>query len=128
MSWNYPYFTEKEMSCNCGCGGLPQDSFMQILVTMREEAGFPFIISSGYRCPVYNSQVSDSGFTGPHTLGLAADVRLYGERALKFIAIALKHGMTGIGVGQKGEFRSRYIHTDCVKPGGSYPRPTIWSY
>lgn len=130
MSWPYPYFTKKEMSCPCGCKGLPQDSFMDKLVTVREECGFPFIINSAYRCPEYNKKIAHSGLEGPHTLGLAADIRVYGERALKVIQVGLKHGMTGIGIQQNQvlPFRSRYLHIDSVENILGYSRPWIWSY
>ena len=59
-----------------------------------------YIVSSGYRCPEYNDQVSSSGLTGPHTTGRAVDVVCSGD-ALKIMELAIKHGMTGIGVSQK---------------------------
>lgn len=101
--------------------------FMEQLHYMRAEAGFPFIISSGFRCPEYNSLVSDSGLNGPHTKG-AADIKVYGERALKVIELGMKYGMTGIGVGQKGPYITRFIHVDNMKADALHPRPWIWSY
>lgn len=115
------------MSCRCGCGGLPKPEFMERLERIREEVKFPMIISSGYRCPEYNARVSDTGRTGPHTLGLAADVQVYGERALKLLEVAILLGMTGIGVSQKGKHSDRFLHLDCVR-GKDAPRPWIWSY
>lgn len=126
--WGYPYFTRKEMSCRCGCQGVPPDSFMKRLVKVRVEYGIPMIISSAYRCPEYNDLVSESGFNGPHTRG-AIDTLVYRERALKLIQIAVKHGFTGIGVSQKGPLNQRFIHLDDI---ASYVvgfiRPNIWSY
>jgi zinc D-Ala-D-Ala carboxypeptidase len=40
--------------------------------------------------------------------------------------VALKHGITGVGVNQKGG--ARFIHLDDLEPTGHFPRPTIWSY
>ena len=56
-------------------------------------------------------------------MGLACDVAVTGEQALKVIEIALKHGIKRIGVNQKGQ--SRFIHLDIAD---SLPQPTIWSY
>lgn len=101
---------------------------MKILVTMREEAGFPFPISSGYRCPAYNQQVSDSGLNGPHTTGLAADILVNMKQALEVVRLGLKHGMTGYGISQKGDLSKRFIHVDCLTKAMGFPRPAIFSY
>ena len=34
---------------------------------LREQQGSPMIITSGYRCPAYNTMISSTGFDGPHT-------------------------------------------------------------
>lgn len=117
------------MQCRCGeCDGLPRAEFMEKLEVIREAMNCPLIINSGYRCAKYNQKVAYSGPDGPHVLGLAADIRIYGERAYWLIDIALKTAMTGIGVKQFGAFETRYVHLDCVPPGGRHPRPWIWSY
>lgn len=126
MSWNYPHFTKKEMACHCGCGLLPLPWFMGILEEIREEAGFPFIISSAARCAAYNQQVSDTGPYGPHTHLTAVDVRIYGKRAIKLVELALKYKATGIGVSQKGLKEDRFIHIDFMPLNDL--RPWIWSY
>lgn len=101
---------------------------MQKLVTVRELCGFPFTISSAYRCPDYNKLVSTTGLDGPHTLGLAADVLVWGEKALQLISIAVNHGMTGIGIDQKGVRERRFVHVDCVHDNVNIPRPALWTY
>lgn len=128
MTWNYPHFREEEVACKCGCGFLPSAELMQILEKMREEAGFPFVISSAARCPEHNQKESKTGLSGPHTTGRAVDLLVSGGRALTVIRLGLKHGMTGIGVKQKGWVRDRFIHLDCIQPGDSVPRPWLWSY
>lgn len=99
---------------------------MKKLVAMRTEAGFPFIINSGCRCAKYNMQIGGAKDSA-HILSLAADVSVYGERAFRFIGLAIKHGMTGLGIAQKGDRKSRYIHVDCAS-SENYPRPSIWTY
>lgn len=130
MSWPYlPYFTEREMACRCGCGMQVQDQLMKILTEMRKRAGFEFIVSSGARCPKYNQEVAETGAAGPHTTGLAVDIRINGSAAVELIRLALTFGMTGIGVRQKGEWGTRFIHLDCIARGDKiHPRPWIWSY
>ena len=124
---NYPpYFTKAELKCKCGrCGGKMDDVFMRKLSAMRKEAGFGFVLSSAYRCPSHNAKVSSTGRTGPHTTGRAVDIRCFGARAHRVIELAFKHGMTGIGVSQKGRHDKRFIHVDDLD---EIMRPTIWSY
>ena len=47
----------------------------EILEPLREFAGQPIIISSGYRCPQLNVKVGGV-YSSQHTLGEAADIRL----------------------------------------------------
>jgi len=124
----YEYFRESEMECQCGCGGLPCDSFMVKLELLRKELNFPLAVSSGYRCPSYNEVVAGSGTDGPHTRGIAADFLIWGEHALDLITIAVARGFTGIGVKQRGKPSERFIHLDYVENSSSHPRPWIWSY
>lgn len=125
--WPYPHFTEDEMRCRCGCGGLPKDEFMKLLSVIRKEADFRFVVSSGFRCSAYNAVVAASGAHGPHTTGLAADILISGTSAYELVRLALIHGMTGVGVKQKGSLR--FIHLDCIGPGDCLiHRPAIWSY
>lgn len=116
----------------CSCGGvLPKVDFMEKLVTIREICGFPFIITSGARCKVYNAKVGGSVTESAHVLGLAADISVYGNYAARLISVATGHGMLGIGIQQKSglEYRERFIHLDreqreWTKPGECW----LWSY
>ena len=63
----------------------------QILEPLREFAGQPIIISSGYRCPQLNIKVGGV-YSSQHTLGEACDIRipLYdftGEQGQRFTNI-----------------------------------------
>lgn len=100
---------------------------MERLVTAREEAGFPFIITSGYRCVAYNESIGGKPNSG-HVLGLAADIAVYGFKALEVIRLGVKHGMTGVGVSQKGDLGSRFVHLDSMENSEGVERPNIWSY
>ena len=56
---------------------------------------------------------------------LPLDIGVAGKDALRLVALALKHGMTGIGLSQKGDYTSRYCHMDDLTEG---VRPHTWTY
>jgi len=121
---DWHYFTEKEMRCKCGCNSVMMNpAFMYKLDDMRRQAGFPFIVTSGYRCPAYNDRISSTGRDGPHTTGKAVDIAVQGNEAHTVLKLAMEHGMKGIGVSQKGD--SRFLHLDLLTEP---PRPNVWSY
>jgi uncharacterized protein YcbK (DUF882 family) len=128
MIWDYPHFSAKEMRCPCGCQGLPQPCFMEKLEKMRVAAGFPFIITSGFRCAEHNSRVSHTGAGGPHVHGLAADIATRGEETVEILRQALEVGMTGLGIAQPGRDGSFFVHVDCLPNSKEHSRPYIWSY
>jgi len=119
------YFTPSELRCqHTGDDGI-EDGFLVKLNTIRHECGFAFIVTSGYRAPEHPIEAKKAS-PGAHATGRAVDIGVRGDRALKLIEVALKHGMTGIGVKQKGD--SRFIHLDDLDGDDRFPRPTIWSY
>lgn len=101
---------------------------MERLEAMRVSSGIVMPIVSGYRCSTYNIQVSNTGMAGPHTTGCAVDVRIKGGDAITLIRHALYHGITGIGVSQKGDHDKRFLHLDRLDYKEGRPRPWIWSY
>ena len=103
-------------------------NFMEKLETLRAAYGKPMPISSGYRCPSHNSVVSKTGATGPHTTGESVDIKVFGEDAHRLLSLAYAHGFAGIGISQKGNMASRYIHLDDIQNGPTSPRPRTWSY
>lgn len=120
----YRYFNEDELKCNCcGKNGM-QDNFMKKVEALRMACGFPFTVTSAYRCSKHNASVSSTGVNGPHTTGRSIDIGVRGEQAMKLVQKAVELGFTGIGVSQKGT--GRFIHLDDLTEG--YPRPNIWSY
>lgn len=128
LDWSrYKNFSRKEFACKCPCNRADMDpGFMDDLQVIRTMCNFPFIITSGFRCPEHNAKESPkTGLTGPHTTGLAVDIAIQGVRALKLIERATNTGFGGLGVFQKGDHSGRFIHIDKVKDG---PRPTVWSY
>ena len=104
------YFSIEELKCKGTDECQMDDGFLEKLIKIREDLGRPMIITSGYRHPAHNSAiggVKDS----PHVI----------------IYLAIKHGMTGIGVSQRGAHERRFIHLDDMS-SDTHPRPWVWSY
>ena len=116
------YFHPDEFRCqHCGSEGI-KSSFTEKLDAIREECGFPFLISSGYRCPEHPIEAKKEK-PGAHSTGHAADIAVTGEQAIRVLEIAIKHGIKRIGVNQKGGGRFIHLDTDPDRPS-----PAIWSY
>ncbi len=133
-----PHFTYEEFRCKCedcfakvitpGRGNTDDGewfqapefkTFMAVLMEIRLNLGFPFIINSGHRCPDHNDRISGTGRDGPHTKG-AADIKASFERAYKLNDAAADRDM-GIGLKQTGDVAGRFIHVDNQGP-------RIWTY
>ena len=126
---SYDYFPDNELMCKCGCGAAYMDSnFMRKLTSLREAANFAFTLTSAYRCPIHNHSISSTGMEGPHTTGRAVDIALYGGQAHWVLSHAGMHGMTGIGIKQKGDYSGRIIHLDDLENERRQPRPWVWTY
>lgn len=125
MSWDN--FVIEEFDCkHSGKNNISHD-LIDRLQSLRDELGFPFIITSGYRSKEHPIEKAKAN-PGVHTLGLAADIKVSGKQAYEVISNAAKHGFTGIGINQKGNYNSRFIHLDIAESSGTRPRPHIWSY
>ena len=124
INWEkYSNFKPAEFICShCGGDGI-QSALLDKLQAMRTEYGKPMRITSGYRCPQHPIEAKKSS-PGAHALGLAADIAVEGAEAHRILALAFKHGFTGIGVQQKGT--GRFIHVDVRS--GQLPSPSVWSY
>ena len=121
MSSNH--FTDKELACHhCGKEGIQPD-FLAVLEAIREDVGFAMPVTSGYRCD--NHPIEDHKATnhGAHTQGRAVDVAVAREQAYLVIRSAVGHGVTGIGIEQKGDHH--FLHLDMAL---GLPRPMVWSY
>lgn len=119
------YFTEDELRCKCGCGVYKFDEgALRALNAIREECGFPFFITSGYRCPNHPLERGKSK-AGAHQEGTAVDINVVGEQAFEVIDTALAMGCKRIGIMQKGDYKNRFIHLDWSK---TLPSPAVWSY
>ena len=120
-------FTTDEMACTC-CGKADMDEeFMKTLQSIRDEMQRPLKVTSGYRCEKHNERVSSTGKSGPHTYAKAADILISGADAMRLFAVAQKHGVSGVGMSQKGTHSKRFVHLDILSPDEG-PRPTVWTY
>jgi len=125
MDW--VYFTEQELACKGTDECDMHSEFMEKLIAVREDYNEPMIITSGYRHLAYNDTIGGAK-NSPHLYGRAVDVKVVGGDALELIGAALRHGMTGIGVKQRGDHDRRFIHIDDMPQSDTHPRPWIWSY
>lgn len=126
-------FTALEFQSRGGGEPLPLDlpnvpRFLDRLQMLREACGFPFNVSSGYRTPEYNNQISKTGLNGPHTTGRAVDILAVGEQAFHLVHLAPLYGFTRMGVDQNGAHGSRYIHLDDLEAEDGFPSPWVWTY
>ena len=104
----YKYFSEEELSCSHCQENEMNDDFMQKVEALRQELGFPFVVTSGYRCRSHPIEARKFS-AGAHSTGNALDIAVAGD-----------------GVNQKGDVR--FIHLDNIEKGQGRPRPWVWSY
>ena len=120
-------FTTDEMACSCCNVSDMDENFMKILQSIRDEMKRPLQSTSGYRSEKHNSRVSTTGKNGPHTHAKAADILISGADAMRLFAVAQRHGISGIGLSQRGPHNKRFCHIDSLTPAEG-PRPTVWTY
>jgi zinc D-Ala-D-Ala carboxypeptidase len=127
MSETPNYFSAQELTCQCGCNTVEFDlGFLAKLNAIRHEAGFGFTVSSAYRCPNHPIEARKVNGPGAHSTGQAVDIACSGAKALEVIRIAQKHGISRIGIQQKGS--GRFIHLDDCSAEQGFSTPAIWSY
>ena len=126
--WRWRFFSEKELRAVSTGGIRIVPAFLDRLDKLREAFGAPLTPTSFYRDPQHNARVSTTGDSGPHTTGRAIDLRIMGRDVYRLVPLAINLGFTGIGLSQKGDHRSRFIHLDDLPDGPSCPRPWIWTY
>lgn len=123
MDWSkYPNFSEAELKCSHSGKCAMDADFMDKLQALRTELGEGMTITSGYRDATHPVEASKAR-PGTHARGVAVDVKCDGQQAYRIMALAFKHGFTGIGVKQSGA--GRFLHLDTFNGG---PRPNVWSY
>ena len=96
------YFTPEELRCSCCDQDGMNEAFMDKVSELREQLGFPFIVTSAYRCVKHPIEARKNS-PGAHTTGRAIDIGVSGLDAYVVLRAALNAGFTGIGVKQKGK-------------------------
>lgn len=121
------YFQPAEFACKC-CGQNGIDpQLVDMLDELRDQCGFPLVISSGYRCTKRNQAVGGAR-SSAHVEGYAVDIRCHGLRAHRVLEVAMLMGFPGIGVKQTGAIENRFIHLDIATNDATRSRPSVWSY
>jgi uncharacterized protein YcbK (DUF882 family) len=113
------HFKREEFACK-HCGENEIDThFLERLDRARDISGVPYIINSGYRCEVHNSNVGSTSRN--HTSGKAADIKAINSyERMKIIYGLIMAGFTRIGVAKT------FIHVDSMKDG--VPVTACWFY
>ena len=113
------YFSEDEVTCQCGCGMSITQECKKMADDIRGEVGKPLIVNSGARCLDHNRSIGSSD-TSSHVKGEAIDFKAK-DSGLRFAIIkaAIKLGYTRIGVHES------FVHVDCDK---EKPQDVVWMY
>jgi zinc D-Ala-D-Ala carboxypeptidase len=115
----YPNFPKSEFDCKHSGINEMKHEFMTVLQAIRNEYG-PMSISSGFRHPTHPIEARKMR-PGEHTFGMCADVRCSnGADRYRLITIALKHGITRIGIAKT------FVHIGLGAP--TVPNNVIWEY
>jgi len=106
------YFSEAEMTCNCGCGlNNANPKTIRMINYARDLAGFPFPVTSWCRCEEHNSNIGGSK-TSSHLKGCAVDLAFSDStRKMDAITALIQAGFRRIGVYSWG----LHVDTDTEK-------------
>ena len=92
------HFHLREFQCKDGSYQVVlKRDLLDKLQRLRDLAGLPVIVTSGYRNAAYNLKVGGSP-TSRHLRGEAADIRVPGLNPDQVAQLAEQVGLTGIGV------------------------------
>ena len=115
-------FSSDEFDCKClakgeACSAPSMNlGFVSKLQLIRDSLGGPILVNSGLRCKSYNRDVIGGATRSKHLTGNAADIHVLTEyRRFLILTIAIKAGMTGIGI------YGRHMHLD-----DGHDKLTIW--
>ena len=113
------FFKPEEFVCR-HCGELKISiELLTRLDRLRDACGIPLVITSGYRCPEWNSKVSKVEKSA-HTRGYAVDIKAVNSRTrLLIVRNAIALGFRRIGIADS------FVHLD-VDP--DKPQDVMWVY
>ena len=114
-------FSLEEFKCSC-CGLVDINSdLLDLLQTAREVVG-PLQITSAYRCPEHNNNVSSTGLSGPHTTGKSVDIHVSNSQHRKQLIDYFTSKVNGLGIAKS------FIHIDILTTDEIPHRPNCWIY
>jgi uncharacterized protein YcbK (DUF882 family) len=135
MSENFSYatssehFSESEFACSHTGVVRMKPEFITVLEAVRVAYGKPMKLSSAFRDATHpvEARKGDRAGTGDHCRGVAVDVLVSGAAALELIKVAQECGIDRIGIAQKGNHSSRFVHLG-ISDSSAGKGPAIWSY
>tara|TARA_E500000305_G_scaffold103926_1_gene99795 strand:+ start:1049 stop:1402 length:354 start_codon:yes stop_codon:yes gene_type:complete len=114
----FKYFNKDEFKCQHTGKNKIQDKLIYQLDKLRENCGFPFVITSGYRDSTHPIEAKKTK-AGTHALGLAADIKVNnGVERYTIVREAIKLGFRGIGIA------NTFVHVDVRDSKPS----VMWTY
>ena len=121
--WKEKWVNFSYDECKCSCCGLVDVSsdLLDLLQEARNILG-PLQITSFYRCPSHNDNVSSTGPTGPHTTGKSCDIHVSNSQHRKLLIDYFANKVTGLGIAKT------FIHIDIISPEELSHRPNCWLY
>lgn len=101
MNYFTPEGDPKLFACSCGkCDTKPTTRLLDTLQIIREDVGFPMKVTSGPRCPDYNSTILGSKYS-EHIDGDGSDIEcLHSRQRFILIDAAINSGINRIGIGK----------------------------
>jgi uncharacterized protein YcbK (DUF882 family) len=115
-------FNLDEFKCKCGCDHVSIHSdLLDLLQTARNIIG-PIQITSAFRCPEHNDNVSSTGLSGPHTTSKAVDIHVSNSQHRKELIDYFAPKVTGLGIAKT------FIHIDILTSDEVSHRPNCWLY
>ncbi len=110
------HFNRSEFLCNHCNKAAPNgmdDNLLNTLEWLRQEIGIPIQVTSGYRCPYWNTAVGGVP-NSYHKKGMAVDIRPLGMNYEKFYKKCLKRfGKGGVGHYPPSRHKVPFVHVDC---------------
>jgi uncharacterized protein YcbK (DUF882 family) len=117
----YPNFTKAEFDCKATGENNMQHEFMEKLQAIRKDLGQGMAVTSGFRSVKHPIEARKTHSNGEHTQGFCADIACTtGADRFILIQLALKHGITRIGVAKT------FLHFGIG--GKGLPNNVIWDY
>lgn len=127
--WPIVHFEPREMASRLNGSLLVDLEFMKWLDEVRVHFGRPMVVSSGYRTPAHQEQLT-SRKTGAHVDGQAADILTPTAHLAWRLVESAMYGMAhGIGIDLRPSVGhgSHYVHLDRWHQRGA-DEPVMWGY